>query len=139
MNQENLIEKLNQHNNFHLALKVFQITDNKLIDDVSVQLIKRGINTQYLDTSKDVFSQLKQAYDEKNVLFCDETISILLPQVLVLTKVCTNLIKPIIPVIYRLKDNKEIQQIKTACNKMNVTYVCCKDIESIVEYILRLV
>lgn len=129
-----LVKKLNQNNNFHLTFKVVQVTDDCIIDKI-VQLSKKEILA--LKNNDNIFENLLNAYNN-NVkhIICNEKIEILLPLATFITKENVDVIKPIIPVYYYLKDNRIIQKIKTQCNKTYTSYKQIKTEEELINTIL---
>ena len=128
--QKELLSKLNKYNNFHLSLKVIQITDNDLISEYNKYLNDKGLSTMVVLSSDDLFEILLEAYETKvDYVLINENINILLPQWMLITKDVTNIIKPMIPVYFLLKDNKIIQKVKTVCNKKYTTYTAIKNFE----------
>ena len=68
-------------------------------------------------------------------MLVNENIDFLLPIFTVLTKDMIELIKPMIPVYYYLKDNKIIQRVKTNCNKKSCQYMQIKTIDELIDFI----
>ena len=132
---KSILEKLNQNNNFHLTFKVIQIDDDKVID-----LLVNKISTKVyvIKENNDLYDKLLKAYNENyKWIICNSSIDILLPQVVVLTSDNIDIIKYNIPVYYHLKDNRKIQNIKTACNKINLSYTAFKSIDLLLDQIIK--
>ena len=129
MEKEVLME-LNDNNNFHLSLKVIQITDDDLISKCEEYLNGKGKTVFVILANDNLYEKLLNAYEMKvDYILINEKINILLPQSILITKDVTNIIKPMIPVYYLLKDNRIIQRIKTTCNKKYTTYIAIKRAE----------
>ena len=130
MNQ--LIKRLNEENNFHLSLKVIQVTDEKVALQLLDKLQEEGKTVDIIDKN-DPYKTLKKAYEEKiDYIIARSNDNYLLPLVVVIANDDIDVIKPMIPTLYMLKDNKIIQKVKTRCNKLNSQY---KQIKSILEII----
>lgn len=131
---KNILEKLNQSNNFHLTFKVIQIDDDNVID---ILVNKLTTNVYVIKNSKDLYDKLLNAYNSNyKWIICNSSINILLPQVVVLTSDNIDIIKPNIPLYYHLKDNRKIQKIKTVCNKQNISYSAFKSIDLMLQQII---
>lgn len=134
--EKEVLMKLNDNNNFHLSLKVIQITDDDLISKCEEYLNGKGKTVFVILANDNLYEKLLNAYEMKvDYILINEKINILLPQSILITKDVTNIIKPMIPVYYLLKDNRIIQRIKTTCNKKYTTYIAIKRVE---EYLLTL-
>lgn len=134
--EKEVLMKLNDNNNFHLSLKVIQITDDDLISKCEEYLNGKGKTVFVILANDNLYEKLLNAYEMKvDYILINEKINILLPQSILITKDVTNIIKPMIPVYYLLKDNRIIQRIKTTCNKKYTTYIAIKIVE---EYLLTL-
>lgn len=134
--EKEVLMKLNDNNNFHLSLKVIQITDDDLISKCEEYLNGKGKTVLVILANDNLYEKLLNAYEMKvDYILINEKINILLPQSILITKDVTNIIKPMIPVYYLLKDNRIIQRIKTTCNKKYTTYIAIKIVE---EYLLTL-
>ena len=134
--EKEVLMKLNDNNNFHLSLKVIQITDDDLISKCEEYLNGKGKTVFVILANDNLYEKLLNAYEMKvDYILINEKINILLPQSILITKDVTNIIKPMIPVYYLLKDNRIIQRIKTTCNKKYTTYIAIKSAE---EYFLTL-
>lgn len=134
--EKEVLMKLNDNNNFHLSLKVIQITDDDLISKCEEYLNGKGKTVLVILANDNLYEKLLNAYEMKvDYILINEKINILLPQSILITKDVTNIIKPMIPVYYLLKDNRIIQRIKTTCNKKYTTYIAIKRVE---EYLLTL-
>ena len=130
MNQ--LIKRLNEENNFHLALKVIQVTDCEISKKLKDLLCSLGKSCEIIDNDNP-YEILKKAYEEKiNYIIARSNDNYLLPLVVVIASDDIDVIKPMIPTLYMLKDNKIIQKVKTRCNKLNSQY---KQIKTILEII----
>ena len=130
MNQ--LIKRLNEENNFHLSLKVIQVTDEKVALQLLDKLQEEGKTVDIIDKN-DPYKTLKKAHEEKiDYIIARSNDNYLLPLVVVIANDDIDVIKPMIPTLYMLKDNKIIQKVKTRCNKLNSQY---KQIKSILEII----
>ena len=128
--EKDLLLKLNEYNNFHLSLKVIQITDNDLISECEEYLYAQGKKVFVILTNDSLFDNLLKAYESKvDYVLINENINILLPQSILITKDVTSIIKPMISVYYLLKDNRIIQKVKTTCNKKYTTYKSTKSVE----------
>ena len=130
MNQ--LIKRLNEENNFHLSLKVIQVTDEKVALQLLDKLQEEGKTVDIIDKN-DPYKTLKKAHEEKiDYIIARSNDNYLLPLVVVIANDDIDVIKPMIPTLYLLKDNKIIQKVKTRCNKLNSQY---KQIKTILEII----
>lgn len=134
MKELEIIEKLNQLNNFHLSLRVIQIDNDEIIKEVSKLNSNKKITT--ITNLEESFDKLYEAYNEKaNVVLVNEKVNFLLPLISVLTKQSIDIIKPTIPVYYYLKDNKIIQKVKTACHKKMTTFTQIKTRQELIDLI----
>lgn len=130
MNQ--LIKRLNEENNFHLSLKVIQVTDESVALQLLDKLQEEGKTVDIIDKN-DPYKTLKKAHEEKiDYIIARSNDNYLLPLVVVIASDDIDVIKPMIPTLYLLKDNKIIQKVKTRCNKLNSQY---KQIKTILEII----
>jgi len=130
MNQ--LIKRLNEENNFHLSLKVIQVTDENVALQLLDKLQEEGKTVDIIDKN-DPYKTLKKAHEEKiDYIIARSNDNYLLPLVVVIASDDIDVIKPMIPTLYMLKDNKIIQKVKTRCNKLNSQY---KQIKTILEII----
>lgn len=137
--EKDLLLKLNEYNNFHLSLKVIQITDNDLISECKEYLYAQGKKVFVILTKDSLFENLLKAYESKvDYVLINENINILLPQSILITKDVTSIIKPMIPVYYLLKDNRIIQKVKTTCNKKYTTYKSTKSVEEYLQTLNQL-
>lgn len=137
--EKDLLLKLNEYNNFHLSLKVIQITDNDLISECEEYLYAQGKKVFVILTKDSLFENLLKAYESKvDCVLINENINILLPQSILITKDVTSIIKPMIPVYYLLKDNRIIQKVKTVCNKKYTTYKSTKSVEEYLQTLNQL-
>ena len=133
MNQ--LIKRLNEENNFHLALKVIQVTDCQVSQNLKDILCSLGKSCEIIDNDNP-YETLKKAYDEKtNYIIAGSNDNYLLPLVVVINNDNVDVIKPMIPTLYLLKDNKIIQKVKTKCNKLSSPYFQIKDEKEIISYL----
>ena len=134
MERLEILTKLNKENNFHLSIKTIQITDDDLISKIKESNIEKKIKT--LTSLDNAYETLLECYNNKiDVLLVNENIDFLLPIFTVLTKDMIELIKPMIPVYYYLKDNKIIQRVKTNCNKKSCQYMQIKTIDELIDFI----
>ena len=134
MKELEIIEKLNQLNNFHLSLRVIQIDDDEIIKEVSKLNSNKKIIT--ITNLEESFDKLNKAYNEKvDVVLVNEKVNFLLPLACVLTKQSIDIIKPTIPVYYYLKDNKIIQKVKTTCHKKMTTFTQIKTRQEVIDLI----
>ena len=134
MKELEIIEKLNQLNNFHLSLRVIQIDNDEIIKEVSKLNSNKKITT--ITNLEESFDKLYEAYNEKaDVVLVNEKVNFLLPLISVLTKQSIDIIKPTIPVYYYLKDNKIIQKVKTACHKKMTTFTQIKTRQELIDLI----
>lgn len=137
--EKEVLKKLNNNNNFHLSLKVIQITDNDLILKCEEYLSKKEKKVFVIITKDSLFENLLKAHESKvDYVLINENINILLPQSILITKDVTSIIKPMIPVYYLLKDNRIIQKVKTACNKKYTTYKSTKSVEEYLQTLNQL-
>lgn len=133
MNQ--LIKRLNEENNFHLALKVIQVTDCEISKKLKDLLCSLGKSCEIIDNDNP-YEILKKAYDEKtDYVIAGSNDNYLLPLVVVINNDNVDVIKPMIPTLYLLKDNKIIQKVKTKCNKLSSPYFQIKDEKEIISYL----
>ena len=133
MNQ--LIKRLNEENNFHLALKVIQVTDCEISKKLKDLLCSLGKSCEIIDCN-DPYNFLKKAYYEKiEYVIAGSEDNYLLPLVVVINNDNVDVIKPMIPTLYLLKDNKIIQKVKTKCNKLSSPYFQIKDEKDIISYL----
>lgn len=123
MNNAEIIKELNKYNNFHLSLKVIQITDDKLLESLSTFLKDNKKSSIIITSLNNVIEELLKAYNKKiDYVLCNENIEFLLPLVIILTKEKLSIIKPLIPVLYMIKDNRIIENIKTTCRKKMTSF-----------------
>ena len=136
MNELEIITRLNENQNFHLSLKCIQITDDKIIEDI----LKEN-KTEKIMAIKDLnsaYENLLKAHKENfGLVIVNENIRFLLPQYIVLTKENLEILQPMIPVYYLLKDNKVIQKIKTHCHKTSTMFYQIKSIDDIQQLIKK--
>ena len=133
MNQ--LIKRLNEENNFHLSLKVIQVTDCQVSQNLKDILCSLGKSCEIIDNDNP-YETLKKAYDEKtDYVIAGSNDNYLLPLVVVINNDNVDVIKPMIPTLYLLKDNKIIQKVKTKCNKLSSPYFQIKDEKEIISYL----
>lgn len=134
MKELEVIEKLNQLNNFHLKLKVIQVSDDEIISDVVGLISNKKVAT--INNLESSFDKLKEAYNNKvDVVLVNEKVTFLLPIITILTKECLDIIKPTIPVYYYLKDNKIIQKVKTTCHKKMTAFMQIHTKKEVIELI----
>ena len=65
MNKLEIIEKLNQNNNFHLSLKVISATQDSVLYQIKEVIEKKNKSVMIIIDIEDCYEQLKQAYQEK--------------------------------------------------------------------------
>ena len=136
MEKQEILKKLNKNNNFHLSIKVIQVTDNLLIKNITTKISKKCF---IINNENSVYDQLKEAYETGvEYVFIDEKIDYLLPIYICITKACYDIIKPIVPVFYVLKDNKEKENIKTACRKKMTTWQEYKNTQEMIDEIINI-
>lgn len=137
MCEKEVIKQLNQNNNFHLALKCVQITDDKIIKEI----IKNDKNKKIVEITslENAYEKLLKAYNDKvDLVLVNENIKFVLPQLVILTKEETSLITPLIPTYYLIKDNKIIQKIKTICHKKESSFFQLKNEKEIEDLIKKI-
>ena len=136
MEKQETIKKLNKHDNFHLTLKIIQITDNLLIKEVISKISKKSV---VIDNQNNIYNQLKEAYETRvEYVFIDEKIDYLLPIYICITKEAFDIIKPIVPVFYVLKDNKQKEKIKTICRKKMTTWQEYKTTQEMLDELINI-
>lgn len=134
---DKILDKFEKDNFFQLKLKSIQITDNDILNKLSNKLDDLGYKNKIIDENN-IYDDLYDAYINKvDYVLINEKIDILLPQLIVIIGDYCNLIKPIIPVYYYLKDNKIIQKLKTTCNSNYTTYTKIDKKDEIVDIILQ--
>ena len=75
MEKQETIKKLNKHDNFHLTLKIIQVTDNLLIKNITTKISKKCF---IINNENNLFDQLKEAYETGvEYVFIDEKIDYL--------------------------------------------------------------
>ena len=60
MEKQEILKKLNKNNNFHLSIKVIQVTDNLLIKNITTKISKKCF---IINNENSVYDQLKEAYE----------------------------------------------------------------------------
>ena len=140
MNKLEIIEKLNQNNNFHLSLKVISATQDSFLYQIKEVIEKKNKSVMIIIDIEGCYEKLKQAYQEKiDYVLVNSQLSFLLPLVNIITSDDVSSIKPTIPTYYCLKDNKIIQKVKTTCNKKMSTYYSFKSIEELINDVMTLI
>lgn len=137
MNEQEVLNKLNEQENFQLTFKVIQVTDDLLLDEIA----KLFNNIEIIKSVDECYDKLLKAYlrNDKYVLV-DENISFLLPFVIVLTSDHLSLIKPMTPIYCKINDNKKFQNVKTKCNQMQINQpIRLKNNEEIISLIKEIV
>lgn len=133
MNKLEIIEKLNQNNNFHLSLKVISATQDSVLYQIKEVIEKKNKSVIIITDIEGCYEKLKQAYQEKiDYVLVNSQISFLLPLVNIITNDDISVIKPTIPTYYCLKDNKIIQKVKTTCNKKMSKYSAFHTVEELI-------
>lgn len=138
MDIKNLIELLNQNNNFHLSLRCIMANEVKVLDALKNRLENNNNNTLVIDSLDNAYNQLTYAYNNKiDYVLVNKDLSFMLPLVNIITTDDISTIKPMIPTFYCLKDNRIIQKVKTTCNKKMSTYKAFHSIEELLEEVLN--
>ena len=133
MNKLEIIEKLNQNNNFHLSLKVISATQDSVLYQIKEVIEKENKSAIIITDIEGCYEKLQQAYQEKvDYVLVNSQISFLLPLVNIITNDDISVIKPTIPTYYCLKDNKIIQKVKTTCNKKMSKYSAFHTVEELI-------
>ena len=128
-----LINKLNEEHNFHLSLKVVLFSEDNLLNQVYDKLVSLNYKCQKIDCNNR-YESLKKAYDEKvDYVLASSEETYLLPLLVVISNEDIEGVKPLIPTLYMLKDNKIISKLKTKCNKLSSSYSQIRSIEEIIE------
>lgn len=137
MNEQEILKKLNEKENFQLTFKVIQITDDLLLNEVS----KLFDNVEIITSIDKSYDKLLKAYLRKDkYLLINENISFLLPIIIVLTNDYLSLIKPMTPIYCKINDNKKFQNVKTRCNQMQLNQpIRLKNNEEIISLIKEVV
>lgn len=140
MKNQEIIEKLKINNNFHLSLKVIQVSGENLIVFISNYLNKCNKKTMIITDLNECYEKLLNAYENNfDYVICNENINFLLPLVSIINNDELSIIKPMIPVFYLTKDNKIIQQIKTTCRKKMTTFQSVKNNDELIKIIDELI
>ena len=106
-----LIKRLNEENNFHLSLKVIQVTDYKVSQNLKEALCSLGKSCEIIDNDNS-YETLKKAYDEKiDYVISGSKDNYLLPLVVVINNDNVDVIKPMIPTLYLLKEENNLSRI----------------------------
>lgn len=140
MKKLEIIEKLNQNNNFHLSLKTISATDIEVLNKLK-KVIENKNKTPIIITSlENAYEELLKAYNEKiDYVLISKELTFMLPLLNIITTDSVDVIKPIIPTYYCLKDNKIIQKVKTACNKKMSKYTAFHTIDELIEQVINLI
>lgn len=134
-----ILKKLNNHNNFHLTLKVIEISNDLLLDSIASFINAQNKTTQVITSKKKCFDLLYFAYINKiDYVLVNQNIDFLLPLVSIIYKDELTLIKPMIPILYLTKDNKIAEEIKKNCRKKMTTFQYIKNNDELFNYILLL-
>lgn len=140
MNKLEIIEKLNQNNNFHLSLKVISSTQDSVLYQIKEVIEKENKSAIVITDIEGCYEKLQQAYQEKiDYVLVNSQISFLLPLVNIITNDDISVIKPMIPTFYHLKDNRIIQKVKTTCNKKLSSYYSFKTLEELIYQVMMLI
>lgn len=140
MNKLEIIEKLNQNNNFHLSLKVISATQDSVLYQIKEVIESKNKSAIIITDIEGCYEKLQQAYQEKiDYVLVNSQISFLLPLVNIITNDDISVIKPTIPTYYCLKDNKIIQKVKTTCNKKMSKYSAFHTIEELINDVMTLI
>ena len=92
MNKE-IINKLNENNNFHLSLKVIQASENSFLYKLKEKL--KDKNIVIINSNIDIYDQLYNAYINKvDFVLVDSSINYLLPLVNIISNDYIEIIKP---------------------------------------------
>ena len=139
MKKLEIIEKLNQNNNFHLSFKSILATDNKVLSKLK-QVIESKNKKAIIITSLDnAYEELLLSYNNKiDYILVNQELTFMLPLVNIITTDEVSIIKPIIPTYYCLKDNKIIQKVKTTCNKKLSKYIAFHSVDELIEEVNNL-
>jgi cellobiose-specific phosphotransferase system component IIB len=142
MKKLEIIEKLNQNNNFHLSLKSILATDKEVLNKLKQVIENKNKKATIINFIDNAYEDLLKAYNEKiDYVLISQELTFMLPLVNIITTDCVDVIKPIIPTYYCLKDNKIIQKVKTTCNKKMSKYTAFHSIDELVletlNYILK--
>lgn len=140
MNKLEIIEKLNQNNNFHLSLKVISSTQDSVLYQIKEVIEKENKSAIIITDIEGSYEKLQQAYQGKiDYVLVNSQISFLLPLVNIITNDDISVIKPMIPTFYHLKDNRIIQKVKTTCNKKMSSYYSFKTLEELIYQVMMLI
>ncbi len=135
-----IIEKLNQSNNFHLSLKTISATDIEVLNKLKQVIENKNKTTIIIASLENAYEELLKAYNNKiDFVLVNSKLSFMLPLVNIITTDDISIIKPIIPTYYCLKDNKIIQKVKTACNKKMSKYTAFHTIDELIEQAINLI
>ena len=130
MKELEIIEKLNQLNNIHLTFKCIQFSNDEIIEEFASLLTNKKV--MIITSLDECLEKIVKAYNEKyDLVLVNEKIRFMLPIVSVVLNDNTEIIKPMIDVLYLLKDNKIIQKVKTCCNKKHSKYIAFKNKEEL--------
>ena len=123
MKKQEIIKKLNLQNNFHLTLKVIQFTDLQLLKEFKNELENLGKSVIDITSIDTAYELLNKAYNDKiDYVLCNNSIDFLLPLVNVINTDDLSTIKPLVPVMFCLKDNKISQKLKTKCHQSYIPF-----------------
>ena len=128
-----IIEKLNQSNNFHLSLKCILASDNEVLNKLKQVIENENKKAIIINLIDNAYEELLKAYNEKiDYVLIGQNLKFMLPLVNIITTDCIDVIKPMIPTYYCLKDNKIIQKVKTICNKKLSKYTAFHSVDELI-------
>ena len=140
MKKLEIIEKLNQNNNFHLSLKTISATDIEVLNKLKQVIENKNKTTVIIASLENAYEELFKAHNNKiEIVLVNSQLSFMLPLVNIITTDDISIIKPIIPTYYCLKDNKIIQKVKTTCNKNMSKYTAFHTIDELIEQVINLI